>query len=138
MSTEEKNHNNMSLQETLLIRNNEIFVRMNLSERIQHILLIITFLVLIVTGLPVFLYEVKFFQAVFYTEQSFYIRGILHRIAAVVMILNLIWHSLYSIFTSRGRRNFREMLPKFKDIKDAFDILFHHLGITRFLYRRGI
>lgn len=137
MSSEEKNQEPIPSQDALLIRDNEIFMRMNLSERIQHFILIITFLVLILTGLPVFLPEVKFFKALFYTEQSYYIRGIFHRAAAVLMILNLVWHILYSIFTARGRNNFKEMLPKFRDIRDAFDVFWHHVGITRFLYRRG-
>jgi len=137
MSSEEKKHDYMSSQEISLVRDGEIFIRMSLSERIQHIIIIITFFVLIVTGLPLFFYEVKFFKSIFYTEQSFYVRGIFHRIAAVSMTLNLIWHILYTLFTSRGRKNFKEIVPKFKDFKDAFEIFWHHVGLTRFLYKRG-
>lgn len=122
----------------ILIRDDEIFLRMNLTERIQHIILIITFLILIVTGFPLVFYEIKFFKWLFPFQKSFYIRGILHRIAAVAMILNLIWHFLYTIFTRRGRNNFKEIIPRFKDFKDAFESFWHHLGLTQFLYRRGI
>ena len=121
-----------------LIRDDEIFMRMNLADRIQHIVLIITFLVLIVTGLPLIFYEIKFLKWIFSPQRSFYIRGILHRVAAVALILNIIWHTLYTVFTSRGRDNFKELIPKFKDFKDAFKIFWHHTGLTRFLYRRGI
>lgn len=141
MSSEEKslkNNMNAPSKEKFLIRDDEIFMRMNLSERIQHFLLIITFLILIVTGLPLLFYNIKFLKSLFSIEQSFYTRGILHRAAAVVMILNLIWHTLYAVFTSRGRNNFKEMIPKFKDLQDAFKIFWHHTGLTRFLYRRGI
>lgn len=141
MSKEEKNFNNKNIgpsDEAPLIRDDEIFMRMNLAERIQHFLLIITFLVLIITGLPLFFSEVKFFKSIFYTEQSFHIRGIFHRIAAVVMIINLIWHFLYTLFTARGRNNFKEVIPKFKDIKDAFELFWHNVGLTRFLFKKGI
>ncbi len=138
MKKEEHDSNKISFDKTSLIRDDEIFIRMNLSERIQHILLIITFLVLIVTGLPVFFYKVPFLKSIFFTEQSFYVRGIFHRIAAVLMILNLIWHIFYSLFTSRGRENLKEMTPEIKDVKDAFEIFWHNIGITRFLYKRGI
>ena len=121
-----------------LIRDDEVFLRMNLAERIQHFLLIATFYILIITGLPVFFYDIKFLKPLFSLEQSFYIRGIIHRIAAVVMILNLVWHIHYTVFTKRGRDNFKEMIPKFKDFRDAFEIFWHHLGLTRFLYRKGI
>ena len=40
----------------------EIFIRMNLAERIQHFILFITFSILIVTGLPLMFYEIKFFK----------------------------------------------------------------------------
>ncbi len=130
--------NNLLSENHALIRDDEIFLRMNLAERIQHIILILTFFVLIITGLPLIFYEIKFFKWLFPFQQSFYIRGIMHRVAAVVMILNLLWHFLYTIFTRRGWNNFKEMIPRFKDIKDAFDIFWHHLGLTRFLYRRGI
>ena len=121
-----------------LIRDDEIFLRMNLSERIQHYLLIFTFFVLIITGFPLIFYEIKFLKPIFSIQRSFYIRGILHRIAAVVLIFNLIWHALYTIFTSRGRNNFKEMIPKFKDFKDAFELFWYNMGLTRLFYRRGI
>ena len=124
--------------DSILIRDDEIFERMNLAERIQHFLLIITFLTLIVTGLPLMFYEMKLFKWIFAGGDLFYIRGILHRAAAVVMILNLVWHLIYTASTKRGRNNFKEMIPKFKDIRDAFEIFWHNLGLTRWLQRKGI
>jgi len=132
------NEKNPSLGDSAFIRDEEIFIRMNLTERIQHFILIITFFVLIVTGLPLIFYEIKFLKWIFSLQGSFYIRGILHRIAAVALILNLIWHILYTLFTPRGRNNFKEQIPKFKDFKDAFEIFWLNLGLTRFLYRRAI
>ena len=121
-----------------LIRDDEVFLRMNLAERVQHWLLISTFFLLIVTGLPLFFFDFKFFKWLLPTGQSFYVRGIVHRVAAVVMILNLVWHVLYSAFTRRGRNNLREMLPKGKDIRDAFELFWHNVGVTRFLRKKGI
>jgi cytochrome b subunit of formate dehydrogenase len=129
---------NSSSKETYLIRDDEIFLRMNVVERIQHFILIITFFLLIVTGLPLFFYEIKFLSWLFSLQKSFYLRGIIHRVAAVLLILNLIWHIFYTLFSPRGRKNLKEMIPRFKDFKDAFEILWHHVGLTRFLYRKGI
>lgn len=120
------------------ISDDEIFLRMNLVERIQHWLLIVTFFLLIVTGLPLFFCEFKFFGWLFPTEQSFYVRGIIHRLAAIIMIGNLIWHLLYIAPTKRGRENFKEMIPRSKDIRDAITLFGHNIGVTRFLYRRGL
>ena len=121
-----------------LIRDEEIFLRMNLAERLQHWVLISTFLLLIVTGLPLFFYDVKFFQWLLPSGRAFYVRGIVHRVAAVVMIVNIIGHVFYSILTRRGRNNLREMLPGVKDIRDAFELFWHNIGITRFLNRHGL
>lgn len=120
------------------IRDDEIFIRMNLTERIQHLILIITFIVLAATGLPLIFHEIKFLKWLFSVHRSFYIRGILHRIAAVVLIVNIVWYLLYTIFTSRGRKNLKEMIPRFKDYKDALGLFGHNLGLTRFLKRQGI
>ncbi len=121
-----------------LIRDDEIFLRMNLAERIQHWLLISTFFLLIITGLPLFFYDFKLFQWLLPSGQAFYVRGIIHRVAAVVMIANIVGHILYSILTKRGRHNFREMLPKMKDVWDAFQLFGHNTGITRFLNKHGL
>jgi len=137
-NTKHPNKKNPSLGDSDLIRDDDIFIRTNLTERIQHFILIITFFILILTGLPLLFYEIKFLNWVFSPQKSFYIRGILHRVAAVVLILNLIWHVLYTLFTARGRNNFKEQIPRFKDLTDAFEIFWHNLGLTQFLYRRGI
>ena len=119
------------------IRDDEVFIRMNLAERIQHIVLIITFFILIVTGLPLVFYEFKFLKPIFSLEKSFYIRGIIHRVTAVGLILNVIWHVCYMIFTKRGRNNLKELLPRLKDFKDAFELFWHNVGLMRSVYRRG-
>lgn len=126
------------LNESPLIRDDEIFLRMNLAERLQHILLIVTFTTLIITGLPLLFYEMKIFKSMFAFEKAFYIRGILHRAAAVILVVNIVWHSLYTIFTKRGRANFKEIIPKFKDARDAWEIFWHNVGLTQFLYKKGV
>lgn len=122
----------------ILIHDDEIFIRMNLTERIQHFILIVTFSILILTGLPLIFHEMKFLKWLFSFPRSFYIRGILHRIAAIVLILNVVWHIFCATFTHRGRNNFKEMIPKFKDFKDAFELFWHNIGLARFLFKHGI
>ena len=121
-----------------LIRDEEIFLRMNLAERVQHGVLISSFLLLILTGLPLFFYDVRFFQLLLPSGQSFYVRGIVHRIAAAVMIANVIAHLLYTALTRRGRDNFKEMLPRWQDVKDAVGLFGYNIGLSRFLNKRGI
>ena len=121
-----------------LIRDDEVFVRMNLTERLQHMLLILTFFTLMATGLPLFFFEFRFFRWLLPTGRAFAVRGLLHRAAAVLLIVNLVWHLAYTVFTRRGRKNFRALIPRGKDFRDAFEQFFHNIGITRWLAGRGI
>jgi cytochrome b subunit of formate dehydrogenase len=121
-----------------LLRDDEIFVRMNLAERVQHYLLILTFVTLIVTGLPLLFYEFKFFKWMLPSGRAFAVRGVLHRVAAVVLAANLVWHVFYTLFTRRGQENFRAMIPRLRDFRDAFEQFFHNIGVTRLLARLGI
>jgi cytochrome b subunit of formate dehydrogenase len=121
-----------------LVRDDENFVRMNLAERVQHYLLILTFFTLMATGLPLFFYEFKFFKWLIPTGRAFAVRGILHRAAAVVLIANLVWHVFYTVFTARGRANFKAMIPRFRDFRDAFEQFFHNVGITKLFLRLGV
>jgi len=121
-----------------LVPDDEVFARMNLAERVQHWFLILTFFTLMATGLPLFFYEFKFFKWVLPSGRAFAVRGVLHRIAAVVLVLNLVWHVFYTVFTARGRANFKAMIPRPRDFRDAFEQFFHNAGLTRLVHRTGL
>jgi cytochrome b subunit of formate dehydrogenase len=120
------------------IRDEEVFLRMNLAERVQHILLIVSFTLLVVTGLPLMFYELRIFKSIFSIGNAFTYRGILHRAAAIVLIVDMAWHSGYTILTRRGRDNFKEMIPHLKDGLDAMVLFGYNVGLSRWLYRKGI
>ncbi len=119
------------------IREDEVFVRMNLAERVQHGLIIATFVLLVLTGMPLLFSGLKVFKWLFRGEQSFYIRGIIHRVAGVGLILTALGHVVYTAATDCGRKNFRQMLPRVKDIRDAVQAFGYNLGLSRALIRRG-
>ena len=121
-----------------LIRDDEVFLRMNLAERVQHILLIVSFSLLVVTGLPLMFYELRIFKSIFSIENAFTYRGILHRVAAIVLIVDMAWHSGYTRLTRRGRDNFKEMIPRLKDGLDAVVLFGYNVGLSRWLTRKGI
>jgi formate dehydrogenase subunit gamma len=127
-----------TLKEGGLIRDDEVFLRMNLAERIQHVLLVVSFALLVLTGLPLMFYELGVFRSIFSVKNAFAFRGHLHRAAAVVLIVDIAWHFAYSIFTRRGRDNFKEMIPRLKDALDAVTLFGYNVGLSRWLYRKGI
>ena len=106
-----------------------VFVRMTLQERIQHWLLLSSFFLLVITG-----FALKYpdsvwalpFQAV---PGGFEMRSLLHRVAAVVMILDAVYHLGYLAATDRGRRFVKDVLPTWQDVKDAGFQLGYYLGL---------
>jgi cytochrome b subunit of formate dehydrogenase len=121
-----------------LIRDDEVFLRMNRTERIQHLALIVSFTLLVVTGLPLMFYELRPFKAIFSYGRVFYYRGVLHRIAAVLLIADIAWHFGYTLLARRGRENFRELMPRRKDLLDAVAQFGYNVGLSAWLYRKGV
>ena len=110
---------------------------MTRHARAQHWVLIFSFTLLIGTGLPIFLHDLPFFERLFFFREAFHIRGILHRTAAVTLIVLAVYHFLYIIISKKGRRDFRAMRPKGKDISDLGTSFMYNLGLMCALYRRG-
>ena len=66
-----------------LIPDDEEFVRMTLAERIQHIVLFTCFFTLVLTGIPLVFPNVPLLHKLFFFPGSFWLRGIIHRVAGV-------------------------------------------------------
>jgi formate dehydrogenase gamma subunit len=116
-------------------------VRLTLNERVQHVLLLTSFITLVVTGFAL-KYPHSFWAApIVEWEKNFPLRGWLHRIAGVVLIGASVHHVIY-LFTKRdGRRWAKAMLPKVRDVQDAVQTIGYNLGYrhqppryTRFNY----
>ncbi len=108
-----------------------LYLRMTLSERLQHSSLMISFPLLVITGFmlsyPEAWWVVPFRD---YVPWFYELRSLIHRIAAVVMIVGSVYHIYYLAFTARGRELLRDMLPKIQDVRDAMDVLRYNFGIS--------
>ncbi|RMG29591.1 MAG: cytochrome b/b6 domain-containing protein [Methanobacteriota archaeon] len=110
-----------------------LYLRMTLEERIQHWLLIISFFTLVITG-----FMLKFPSAWWVLairelggEAIFNIRGVLHRIAAVVMVLDSLYHLYYLFFTRRGREFRKDIRFRLKDISDMIAVFKFNIGLQK-------
>jgi cytochrome b subunit of formate dehydrogenase len=119
------------------IRDDEVFVRMTRSERIQHMVLIVCFALLVLTGLPLLIDPMQWLKKIFSFEASFAWRGWIHRVAGAGLIGLSVFHLFYITCTERGREIFRELMPRRKDLTDAIESFGYNLGFTRWLYRKG-
>jgi len=109
------------------------YLRMTLNERIQHFLLLSSFITLVITG-----FALKYPEAVWvmwlrslFGETAFEIRGIVHRVAAVVMILDSIYHIIYVTFTKRGRKLIIDLWFYKKDLTDVLGTIKYYLGKSK-------
>ncbi len=104
-----------------------IVVRMSLQQRIQHLILFISFLVLVATGFAL-KFPDSWASMLFFNET---VRGVLHRIAGVVLILVGIYHVWYVGAMKEGRKLIVDLLPEWKDVTDTREALFYYLRLKQ-------
>ncbi len=106
------------------------YLRMTLNERIQHFLLLSSFTVLVITGFGLKYPEafwVVWMRSIF-GENAFELRGIVHRVAAVIMIADSVYHLFYISLTKRGRKLIIDLWFTKKDLTDLFGTIKYYLG----------
>jgi cytochrome b subunit of formate dehydrogenase len=109
-------------------------VRMTVSQRIQHLMLLTSFITLVLTGFALH-YPSSWLALVFVNE---HVRSLIHRCAGIVMIAGGLYHTWYLASTAEGRQMFKDMLPDWKDVTDVRDALLYYFGYSeqRPMFRR--
>lgn len=106
-------------------------IRFTLQQRLQHGIMALSVLLLIFTGFPIkhstegwAPYVINFFG-------GFGNMFRIHLISAVVMILSSVYHVFWLIWTFLKKGPSWEMVPTFKDLKDAFHHGKYLLGVEK-------
>lgn len=114
--------------------------RMRTDEVFQHMLLALSFIVLVISGFALRFDQSSIARFFFGWESGFEIRGLVHRIASLVFMATVLWHVIF-LFTMRGRKYFRDMLPVRHDFMFFVQRILYNLGrrgetpcIQRFSY----
>jgi cytochrome b subunit of formate dehydrogenase len=105
----------------------QFVTRMPLRFRLQHATLLTSFFVLVLTGFALKFPGSWFADMLAMGERM---RGILHRIAAVVLIAVSIYHIFDSALSRDGRRLVRDLFPTLDDARGAFQNLCYYLGLS--------
>jgi len=113
------------------IRTAAVISRWTFGERVQHLMLVITFTILAYTGFALRFSEAWWAFPFTVIKGGLDWRRILHRGTAVVFCLLCVYHAWFLVFTKRGRSEFRAFLPKLKDFVDLYKMLKHNLGISK-------
>lgn len=107
------------------------YQRFPLARRIEHIIMLLSFSILGLTGLP---------QKYPLADISVWLVDLLggienlrtiHHFSAVIMMLGTAWHILiagYKVFVLREKMS---MLPSLQDVKDGWQALMHNIGLAK-------
>lgn len=96
----------------------------------QHMIVTIAFIVLVVTGFAL-RYPDSWWVGILNTFGIYEgARGVIHRIAAVLLIYISLHHALYLFLTRNGRRQFKALLPSRADFTQPLQNIRYHLGLT--------
>jgi cytochrome b subunit of formate dehydrogenase len=107
------------------------YLRMSLSERLQHGALLTSFIMLVLTGFALRFPDAWWVAPLRHiSPRVFAWRGILHRIAAVAMVAASLYHSWYLLFVPRGRQVLRDILPRLQDLFDMIANIKYYLGLS--------
>lgn len=102
-------------------------VRMLAFERLQHALLVISFLTLVWTGFALKYPDQWWARPLLLKEGN--LRSVVHRIAAVVFIMVALTHAISLWANHRLRRHWKQLLPKAADAREALANFAYNVGL---------
>lgn len=109
----------------------KLYLRMSLNERIQHGLLLVSFVTLVLTGFALRFPDAWWVASIRgISPVMFEVRSIAHRVAGVVMVLTSLYHLYYVFFVPRGKQLLHDMLPGMADIREFTGMLKFNTGIS--------
>lgn len=113
------------------------YQRFPLARRIEHLVMLLTFTTLALTGLPQ-----KFSAAKISVAFVGLLGGIenlrtIHHVAAIILMLGTIWHLLVFGYLSYVRRVRLSMLPSLQDLRDGLQALLYNLGFAKSFPQMG-
>ncbi len=107
---------------------NPSLTRMSTQQRWQHLILLTSFIVLVITGFAL-KYPNSWIAEVLGNGEK--LRGLVHRIAGVILIAAGIYHLFYVVITREGRRLIRDLAPRPQDAFDAMGTMRYYLGLSK-------
>ncbi len=109
-----------------------LYLRMTVSERLQHGALALSFTLLVLTGFMLRYPEAWWVLAIRRLSDRFFtLRSLTHRVSAVVMVAASLYHVGYLAFTARGRQLVRDLWWRGKDLRDAVATLRYNTGVSK-------
>ncbi len=107
------------------------FVRFGKNFRFQHIVLLVSTIMLILTGVPLKFPKNGLSQFVIEIFGGAAGARSIHHFFALGLIFIGLYHLVYSFWSSTGRKDFYELLPSLKDFSNLYNQLKYYLGLRK-------
>ena len=107
---------------------NPMMERMTENQRWQHLILLTSFIILVITGFALKFPESWFAHVLGMGEK---LRSVIHRTAGVVLIGAGIYHLFYLAYAREGRRLLRDLAPEPRDAFDLWGTMRYYLGMSQ-------
>jgi cytochrome b subunit of formate dehydrogenase len=107
--------------------NKEIYIRFGLNFRIQHIILLTSTVILIISGLPLKFSHSGWAKFIMNLLGGSELARQFHHLGALGLIFIGLYHLAYSIFFKVGRKDFYLLLPRKKDFVDLITQILYYL-----------
>lgn len=112
------------------VRTERTFQRFNRSQRWEHGLLILTFLVLLLTGLPQKYRDTSWSHFILATPDSVHTVRTIHHAAAVAFLLEAAYHVGNGLWLLARRRLSGAVFPTVQDLRDAWQMIRYLLFLS--------
>lgn len=109
-------------------RETRTFERFSLSQRIEHLLMIVSFTSLMLTGIPQKFNEAGWAQWMLSALGGIEFVRQIHHFFAVLFILESVYHLLYVVYVAAIKRGRLHMLPELADVREALHSVLYLLG----------
>ena len=119
------------------IRTERVFERFTRKQRWEHWALFLSFTVLLLTGLPQKYRTTTWSQQILATPERLYQIQTIHHIAAIVLIVLVIYHLINAIYRMSRRNLSADMFISWKDFRDAGQMITYLLFLRKDKPRYG-
>jgi formate dehydrogenase subunit gamma len=100
-------------------------------QRFQHALLFSSVILLVLSGLALKFHDSLFGRAVIALEGGILARGLIHRVAAVVLIILSVFHLLRILLSPKANAEFQILRPRARDIADWWGRVRYTIGLAK-------
>jgi formate dehydrogenase gamma subunit len=111
------------------MKNEKEFDRFTLETRIQHIVLLITFFLLVITGYSLKYSDRWWAQEIVEFLGGWEMRAHIHHVSGITMVGLGMYHMIEYVLTRRKMSNMR---PRFRDFEDFWDYVRYQFNVGEF------